>query len=97
MSSPTFNIAITLEEIVSSLETWTEQITKVGSIEDMRRVEKASKSLTTLSKWMSFRITNCHDCMIVDINDFEEAVWKYDECAYYAAQHYEETEERGDY
>eukprot|EP00957_Ditylum_brightwellii_P174161 13259721-Ditylum_brightwellii.AAC.1 len=115
----------------------------------MRRVEKASKNLTTLSKWMNFRAscrciellqekkvqfinesnchikqgeveicvdcqevfcnkcvkhccahektTKCRDCMMVDIDDFEEAVWKCDECAYYAAQHYKETEEHGDY
>eukprot|EP00957_Ditylum_brightwellii_P127777 9744747-Ditylum_brightwellii.AAC.1 len=59
MSLPTYNLTITLEEIVSTLEGWTEQITKVGSVEDMRRTEQASKNLTTLSKWMNFRASCC--------------------------------------
>eukprot|EP00957_Ditylum_brightwellii_P030076 2276665-Ditylum_brightwellii.AAC.1 len=59
MSSPTFNVSITLEEIVSMLEGWTEQITKVGSVEDMRRVKQASRKLTSLSKWMKFRASCC--------------------------------------
>eukprot|EP00957_Ditylum_brightwellii_P026603 2011981-Ditylum_brightwellii.AAC.1 len=122
----------------------------------MRRVEKASKNLITLSKWMNFRAscrciellydkkaqfvdksdcccnlcnvkikkgkveicvdcqdvtcnncvkhccdcektTKCRDYMMVDINDPDASVWKCDECSYFAAQHEEETEERGGY
>eukprot|EP00957_Ditylum_brightwellii_P016946 1278072-Ditylum_brightwellii.AAC.1 len=44
-------------------------------------------------------ITKCHDCLIVDIDDFKEVgfEWKCDECAYFAAYHYKESEERGEY
>eukprot|EP00957_Ditylum_brightwellii_P187640 14288219-Ditylum_brightwellii.AAC.1 len=59
MSSPMFSVSITPEEIVSTLEGWTDQIIKVGSVEDMRRVKQASRNLTSLSKLMNLK-ASCH-------------------------------------
>eukprot|EP00957_Ditylum_brightwellii_P188134 14322539-Ditylum_brightwellii.AAC.1 len=41
------------------LEGWNDQITKVGSVEDMRRIEQASRKLTSLSKLMNFKVSCC--------------------------------------
>ena len=43
-------------------------------------------------------VTKCRDYLMVGINDFEEVgfVWKCDECKYYAAQYYGQSEERGE-
>eukprot|EP00957_Ditylum_brightwellii_P064680 4908751-Ditylum_brightwellii.AAC.1 len=45
------------------------------------------------------KVTKYCDCLIVDINEFEEVgfEWKCYECTYYAAQHYNACEERGEY
>eukprot|EP00957_Ditylum_brightwellii_P091900 6997423-Ditylum_brightwellii.AAC.1 len=59
MSSPTFNVSITSEEIGSMLEGWTDQITKVGSVEDMRCIKQDSRKLTSLSKLMNFKASCC--------------------------------------
>eukprot|EP00957_Ditylum_brightwellii_P009104 688644-Ditylum_brightwellii.AAC.1 len=59
MSSPTFNISITPEEIVSTMKGWIDQITKVDSVKDMRCIGQASRKLTSLSKLMNFKVS-CH-------------------------------------
>eukprot|EP00957_Ditylum_brightwellii_P129132 9849579-Ditylum_brightwellii.AAC.1 len=119
MSSPTFNVAITLEDIVSLLNTWTEQITKEkkvqfvdksnyhctlcdvkikqGEVEICMDCQDVSCNKCVKHCCTCEKTTKCRDCMMVDIDDLDASVWKCDECAYYATQHEEETEERGDY